>query len=206
MTRTTATRAEDTFIRKNYLLSPIKRMAKDLSRSQTFVRARMKALGLVVPAELAEQRKREGQIKKGNIPKNKGKKMPAEIYAKVSKTFFKKGHLPHNSAKKDGTIRLRVDQNAYGKKYYKYIRLSLGNWVPYHRYRWELFRGPVPKGHCVTFKNGDTLDCRLKNLELISRAQNATRNKAKFNELPEPIQKTKKLINKLTTKIKQHEK
>lgn len=204
--KTTATKAELSFIRKNYLKLPIKTIAKDLGRSQTFVRGRMKALGLVIPAEIAEQRKRDSWIKVGTVPKNKGKKMPVEIYEKVCHTFFKKGHSPHNTAKKDGVISIRSERNIYGKREYKYIRISRSVWVPYHRYRWELFRGPLPKGYCLSFKNGDTLDCRISNLELISRAQNAIRNKAKFNALPLPLQQTKRLINKITDKIKQHEK
>ena len=67
----------------------------------------------------------EYRYPKGNIPVNKGKKMPPEIYEKVKPTMFKKGHIPqtmvHNgkpylyarikkNGQKEVTWKIHVDQ------------------------------------------------------------------------------------------------
>jgi len=38
-----------------------------------------------------------------------------------------------------------------------------------HRLIWEKAYGPIPKHHCLIFLNGDTLDCTLENLALVTR-------------------------------------
>jgi hypothetical protein len=51
--------------------------------------------------------------------------------------------------------------------------------IGYARYLWEKHNGPVPKGYCIFFKDGDRLNCDLSNLEMISyseRSRRATEN------------------------------
>ena len=48
------------------------------------------------------------QFKPGHTPKNKGVKMPAELYQMVKPTMFKKGNKPHNT-KAVGAINIRFD-------------------------------------------------------------------------------------------------
>src|SRR5690606_33092095 len=86
------TEEEDAFIRDNYLKMPLKRIAIALKRSSSGVSSRMKALGLEVPADLKQKFKEDSWIKKGNIPPNKGKKMPEHVRQKMQRTFFKKGN------------------------------------------------------------------------------------------------------------------
>lgn len=144
------------------------------------------------------------QYKKGHTPKNKGKKqseyMSAAAIQRTTHTRFKKGQAPHNTnAQGDGAILIRTDKNS---KKYKYIRLSLGLWVPYHQHLWWQANGKYnSRSHCLWFINGNSLDVRLDNLELITRAENALRNRNKFKALPQPLQQTKKLLNKLKNKI-----
>jgi len=76
--------------------------------------------------------------------------------------------------KYDGCISIR--NNHKRKHYYKYIRISESNWVPLHRYIWEKANGKIPKDKVLIFINGDQMDCRLENLKLISKAENAIRN------------------------------
>ena len=45
---------------------------------------------------------------KGHVPVNKGRKMNAGVYAKVSATMFKKGHMPGNTLY-DGAESIRND-------------------------------------------------------------------------------------------------
>src|SRR5690606_24936246 len=47
--------------------------------------------------------------------------------------------------------------------------------VHYHRYKWEKHRGPIPKNKKLHFLDGDTTNCKLSNLVLLTRAQLARR-------------------------------
>lgn len=54
--------------------------------------------------------------------------------------------------------------------------------IPYHRYRWELFRGPIPKSKKIHFIDGDTTNCRLSNLALVSQRELAKLVSKKVHE------------------------
>ena len=109
-----------------------------------------------------------GQFEKGHIPWNKGIKG----FRPSKRTEFKAGHLPANT-KYDGYLSLRKKDN--GEKYY-YIRISQAKWVLYQRYLWEQKYGKIPKGMLIAFKDNNSLNCVLKNLEMISRIENLQRN------------------------------
>lgn len=51
-----------------------------------------------------------------------------------------------------------------------------------HKFIWEVFKGSVPKGKVVNHKNGNKLDNRLANLNLMSIKDN-TRHAAKLGKL-----------------------
>jgi len=132
------------------------------------------------------------RIKKGNVPPNKGQKMPDYIYKKVQTTFFKKDHEPHNT-KFDGYERLDP------KDGYVYIRIAKGKFVLKHRLIWELHNGKIPKDCIVIFINGDKYDLRIENLKLITRKENMEKNR--ITKYPLEVQQLIKLNNKLKTKI-----
>ena len=141
----------------------------------------------------------KGAFKKGSVPFNKGKKMSEETYAKVSKTFFKAGHEPHNT-RKDGDLSFRGSENSHGQ--YWYIRVSKANWVLLHRYIFEQSRGmKLKKGDVVAFKDGDVQNLNPDNLELVSRQENLARNNPRLH-YPEEITQLIRLVNKLNKKIK----
>ena len=144
---------------------------------------------------------KDTRFKKGNVPHNKGKKMPPELYAKASRTMFKKGHKPHNT-RKDGDISLRGDKSG---RAYKYIRISEANWQLLHRVVWEYHNGKIPKGHNVIFKDGNTMNCNIENLELVSNAENMKRNSF-MNNYPEDIQKLIQLKGALNRQINKRRK
>lgn len=157
-----------------------------LNRSYSSV-AKMAARMGLYKSELFKQNELEKQgerlrkagvlsrFKKGNRSHNKGKPMCPEVYNKVKDTFLKKGQEPHNT-KHDGYVSIRLDK-ASGRKY-KHIRVSKGFWKMLHVYNWEQANGKVPSGNILIFKNGNTMDCDLSNIVLISRLEHVanTRN------------------------------
>lgn len=105
-------------------------------------------------------------FKKGHKTWNKGK-----THDVGHSTRFKKGNQPHNT-RNDFDTRIEYEENG---RPYKFIRVSLGKWMPLHRYIWELHNGPAGKG-IIRFKDGNSLNCEIENLMLISRADNARLN------------------------------
>lgn len=176
MSLTTATPKEDQFITENYLTIPVKRIAKILNRSGCFVKGRLKALNLIIPNEIILQRKADSQLKKGNQPYTKGMKqhqyMSAEAIEKTKLTRFKKGDSPHNVKDKNGVTSIRL----IGNRQYIFIRISPSKWYPYHQYLYENQYGKLPKEMCLWFKDGNSLNCTLENLEVITRQENIDRN------------------------------
>jgi len=123
---------------------------------------------------LTYQGKKRGGFVKGQIPHNKGKKMPLSVREKVAHTFFKKGQRSHNTRpNNDGGISIRLDKRGVPQLF---IRLGVGEWEYLSRHAWASFFGPIPPKHCVIFKDGNTLNCSIENLQLISLAENARRN------------------------------
>jgi hypothetical protein len=129
----------------------------------------------------------------GHTPFNKGKEMPAEIYEKVKATMFKKGNRPHNW-KPDGSIVERKDTDQNGRVYL-YYKVSDSNWILYHKKVWIEHNGPIPKKSIVRFIDGNTRNCDISNLEMVSMRDNMHRNS--IQRFPEEI----KQIIKLTTKL-----
>jgi len=172
----------DFFIFCCYLDIPVKAMATILNYGDGVIQRRVKQLGLVIPREIIEQRIADSRIQKGAVPVNKGKKMidymSPEAIERTKATRFKKGQLPPNT-KSDGVIAIRHGHKERGGRPYKWIRINQANWKMLHVFNWEKKYGPVPAGHIVVFKNGDTMNCEVSNLQMISRKQHAanTRNK-----------------------------
>jgi len=153
----------------------------------------------------AERLKRDGaahRYSKGRIPENKGQKMSNETYEKVKRTMFKKGNVPANAKDQDGTITIRHEnKSGYNPRAYKYIRVSIGNWMPYHRYVWELQNGTIPKGFNVQFKDNDSMNCEIDNLYLVARSEQSQHNKRGGVKLPHEIKQSITLINKLKQSV-----
>ncbi|MDH7463948.1 HNH endonuclease [Chitinophagaceae bacterium 26-R-25] len=193
-------------IKREFLTKPIKRLAHEIGRSQVFVRTRMKRWGLVVPQHILANRRKDSMFKKGNISHNKGKKqdeyMSKEGIVRCSGTRFKKGNLPHNTKPSDGEITIRTDTKS--KRQYKYIRLGLSNWYPYHQYLWEAQHGKISPGYCLWFRDGNSLNCTLENMELISRKEQMTRNT--IQRYPEEVKTAIRRISKLKKLIRENEK
>lgn len=107
------------------------------------------------------------EFKKGHVPINKGTK--GMFPNAGGATRFKKGHRPHNFLPV-GSERCNVDG------YWEVKVADPKTWKLKHVIVWEAANGPVPKGHCVIFLDGDKNHISLDNLALISKATNARRN------------------------------
>lgn len=202
--KSTASPDEDKYILENYLSVPVKSIARHLKRSPCFVSIRMRQLKLKIPDTLIQERQLASRFKPGMTPANKGKKQ-SEFMTKEgidrSKAYqFKKGNLPHNT-KSDGVISTVTNTLRSGKKIlYKTIRISLSEWRMLHVYKWEKKYGPVPKGYVVIFKNGNTSDCSLRNLKLVTRIELMKMNT--IHRYPPELKQLIKLNSKLKKKIK----
>lgn len=88
--------------------------------------------------------------------------MPPESQEKSRKTCFKKGDQPKNKVPV-GTISKRSE--------YLWIKVrdncGTKNFMLYHRYVWEQANGPIPDGYKLFFLDGNSLNCRLENLQLV---------------------------------------
>lgn len=193
---------ENEYIQAHYLDTTIKEIARRLGRSASFVKGRLAKMGLEIPEEIRRARQASTRFKPGELSWNAGRPqtewMSQEGLSKVKQNLFKKGHTPLN-ATFDGCITLRTDNR--GVKY-QFIRTSKGVWEFHHRWLWELAHGKIPKDHVVAFKDGNTMNCVIENLECISKAINAVRNKTKTT--PE-IAQAIILTNQLNQKIKSNE-
>ena len=113
--------------------------------------------------------KRPGCFSKNHSPWNKGMK---GLQIGGRQTQFKKHHVPAN-LKPEGYISIRYHKR--DGHTYKYIKTK-SEMVLLHRYNYMQVYGYIPKGHVVTFIDGNSMNCDVSNLKLISRADNARRN------------------------------
>jgi hypothetical protein len=153
-------------------------------------------------AEGKHEKSRICQFKKGQQPPNKGKRihewLSPEAIEKQKQTRFKQGALPHNTySDEQGVISIRKDKRG---RPYKYIKLAHSKWEHLHTYLWKQAHGPIPKGHIVTFKDQDSLNCTLENLEMITRSENMVRNS--IHTLPEDIKSNVILLRSINRKLK----
>lgn len=188
------TQQDDDFIRANIDLLPSTKIAEKLGRIPNVIRGRYKKLG-IAPSDAARAKFQEsGRFKKGQASINKGVKMSPEVYEKVKGSFFKKGNKPFN-LKTDGYR--SVDSNGYER-----IKIN-GQFQFTHVYLWTNEHGPIPKDHIVIFIDGDKSNLQLSNLEVISKAEQAVRNRwvAKY---PREIQRVEYLRMQLKQKIKNY--
>ena len=153
---------EHNFLLVNYPLHGKAYCAKQLGRSPSSIN------NYVSRHKIRYTGDNNGRYNSNNVPWNKGLKQPIPG---SEKTWFKKGNTPKN-ARKVGEIYIRNEKGTQ----YKYIKYAEDKRpMPLHRYLWEQAHGKIPKYSLVVFKDGDTLNCTLENLECITRAENVLR-------------------------------
>lgn len=141
-----------------------------------------------------------GCFKKGQTPKNKGKKwseyMSEEGQANSRKTTFKKGNIPPNRSE-IGKERITVDgyteikiQDKKGNK----------NWIPKHRYIYEQYYGKIPDGYVVMFADRNKQNFDIDNLILVSRHEDLIMNSKKLLYNDKELTKSGHLVAKIISK------
>lgn len=139
-----------------------------------------------------------GYFEKGHIPASKGKTwddfMPKESQERIRKVCFAKGHVPHNHLPV-GTVVKTTDG---------YMAKKIGEpnkWEYIHRATWERYHGPIPNGMCVTFKDGNTENCDISNLMLVTRAEHIRLNQSHLRYTEPELTETGLLIAKVLTAV-----
>lgn len=214
-------------VREFYPHRPTKDIAEKLGRPISTIYARAKELGVKkTPEFLASplagilykgdprQIGKTSRFPKGHVPANKGTRRPGWAPGRMKETQFKKGQRTGKAAlnwkpigtilpDSDGYLRIKVRDAVYGKE-----ASGFGNtkvWPFLQREVWEQFRGPIPKGRLVVFKDHNRKNCSIDNLECIGKDENARRN-VMWNKYPREIAEAIQLTGALKRKIRRIEK
>jgi hypothetical protein len=138
------------------------------------------------------------QFKEGLKPWNKGTKG----LCSPNKHSFATGHVPHN-ALPDWAESVRIDSKS-GRKYLLLKLPGVRKLVFKHVWLWLQHHNEVPDGHVVVFKDGNTMNCVIDNLECITRKTLMVRNS--IMRYPKELRDTIKLVHKINKKINSYEK
>lgn len=204
--------AEDERLRREYPELSTAVLAGLMRRTRTSLYARAKNLGLVKSdafhASVDAYRFRRGQgggvafrFPKGHAPANKGLRRPGFGPGRMKDTQFKPG-VPSHRYMPIGSTRL-IEGYVYRKVSDTPNVAYTVNWKPEHHLIWTRRRGPIPAGHALRFKNGNRLDVRLGNLELVTRRALMLRNTV--HNLPKPLAQAVQLLGALTRQIRKRE-
>lgn len=111
---------------------------------------------------------RDGRLVKGNVPANKGKKMP--FNANNARTQFKKGSRSGRAAEKYKPIGSeRLSKEGYRERKVHDGLPMQSRWKTVHRIEWERLNGPVPTGMALKCRD-DRLNTDPSNWEIVPRA------------------------------------
>ncbi len=208
---------EEAYLREHYRDGLTKGIAAHLKVTVARVQAKAGKLGLEKSTEYLQDPAnrcrllrghsfgREFQFRKGQVPANKGLRRPGYAPGRMKESQFRKGqksmnYLPIGTVAPDsyGYLRIKVRDPLPGEA------TGAGNsksWPQYHRYLWEQAHGPIPPKHLVVFKDRDKAHCVIGNLELISMAENARRNRM-WSTLPRELAEVIQLKGALKRQIR----
>lgn len=190
---------DDNYLLENYGTLTANQIGINIGRTRASVKNRCTKLKLKLDPETRAKQCDIGKFRSGQDSWNKGKKqsdyMSKEAIKRTKATRFKKGNLPHNT-KADGVITVRKDNRGIP---YQFIRIGSGEWIHLHWQVWFDKNGQIPEGGIVRFKDGNTMNCVIENLELIDMAENMKRNT--IHRYPEDLKELIRLQAKLNRKI-----
>lgn len=135
---------------------------------------------------------RTGRFPKGHKAWNSDLK--GKGICKPNRGCFKKGHLPQNH-RPVGSERIDVDR-------YLYVKTAEPNvWRMKHVLVWEEAHGPIPNGFILRFRDGNSLNCRIDNLELMNRSLHVRLNKLQYRAAPKAIKPTLHLVAQIQSRF-----
>jgi hypothetical protein len=220
-TREPWTEDELATVRERYPHEPTAQVAAAVGRSVSKVYQCAARLGITKSEEfIASQNEakrgkslpgmEKGWFPQGNVPVNKGKRMPGWAPGRMGSTQFKRGEMagaararwqPIGTIMPDGEGYLRIklrERNPDAGEHGWNSKV----WKLYHHEVWESAHGPIPPKHIVVFKDRDRSNCTLDNLELISMKENAVRNHWK-NTLPPDLAQVIMLNGAIKRKLRE---
>lgn len=116
-----------------------------------------------------------------------------EAIARSARTRFKAGHRPKNwrpvgseRVSKDGYIEVKMREGIRG-------------WDMKHKVVWERHNGKVPKGYKISFRDGNTQNCDISNLYLITFEELMRKNQ--IHNYPEDIKELIYLRGRITREV-----
>ena len=86
------------------------------------------------------------------------------------------------------------------------IKASIKRYERKSHYLWRKAGRKIPRGHIIDYKDGNSRNCTLENLELISRVEMAWRKKLQYHQLNDEIKPTFSAFVKLKEGINQRKK
>ncbi|WP_082706885.1 HNH endonuclease signature motif containing protein [Pseudomonas sp. EpS/L25] len=173
------THAEEEMLRRRYPSEVARVLADELGRAVYRIHAKAKRLGLSKSEDFLESKEchrldgSQGlscRFAKGHQPWNKGLK---GVATGGHATRFKPGHKPQNWLPIGS---LRLSQEGYLQRKVTDTGYPPRDWIGVHILLWVEAYGPVPAGHCLSFRDGNKRHITLDNLELVSRAERMRRN------------------------------
>lgn len=103
-------------------------------------------------------------------------------------------------AKGDNTVPLYSERFERGSQQWL-IKTGVRRWEKKSHYLWRKAHGSIPRTHCIWYKDGNSQNCTLENLEAISRTEMIWRHKLEYNKLDEQLKPTFEAFLKLRTGI-----
>lgn len=209
MSRHYYTDAERALIRRHYPHRYTREVAAMIGVSERCIYSLASTMGLKKsPAFLKRELARQGErlrrvgarsrFEPGRPSWNAGKK--GWCAPGCERTWFKKGFFPYNRDPEFYVLgALKVSDDGYIVMRTSF-KPGASGWSLLHRVLWEDAHGPVPRGYCLAFKDGEPLNVCLENLELITRAELMRRNT--IHNLPQPLKEVVQLRGALKRRIR----
>ena len=138
----------------------------------------------------------DSRFVKGTPAYNKGMKqeewLSPEAIERTKRTRFQKGQMPRNHHEV-GTVVLLSDG-------YLVQKISEPDrWELLHRLVWEEHNGPIPEGGIIIFLDGNSQNCDINNLQMITRAEHARLNQNHLRFKDPELTKTGITVAKILT-------
>lgn len=141
---------------------------------------------------------RGSRFQKGHITWNKGVRFHSG--GRSAETQFKAGTLNGRAAQLHMPIGTeRVTKDGIRQRKVRDDGPPQRRWKSAHLILWEEINGPVPAGHIVVFKDRNTQNIEIGNLELVTRAENMRRNT--IHRYPPELKETIRQLGRLKRAI-----